>query len=52
MAPGPLFPKMLFGGIRKKDLIPNIALIFIMMTDSYFIRQAPDHLCPTPIDWV
>ncbi|WP_462268437.1 deoxyguanosinetriphosphate triphosphohydrolase family protein [Desulfobacter sp.] len=22
------------------------------MTDSYFIRQAPDHLRPTPIDWV
>lgn len=22
------------------------------MTDSYFIRQAPDHLRPAPIDWV
>ncbi len=22
------------------------------MTDSYFIRQAPDHLRPEPIDWV
>ncbi|MGD9823280.1 deoxyguanosinetriphosphate triphosphohydrolase family protein [Desulfobacter sp.] len=22
------------------------------MTDSYFIRQAPDHLRPVPIDWV
>jgi dGTPase len=22
------------------------------MTDSYFIRQAPDHLRPTPIDWI
>ena len=22
------------------------------MTDSFFIRQAPDHLRPTPIDWV
>jgi len=22
------------------------------MTDSYFIRQAPDHLRPTPIDWL
>lgn len=22
------------------------------MTDSYFIRQAPEHMRPTPIDWV
>jgi dGTPase len=31
----------------------EIARDFIAgMTDSYFIRQAPDHLRPVPIDWV
>jgi dGTPase len=38
---------------RSNHSHAEIARDFIAgMTDSYFIRQAPEHLRPIPIDWV